>query len=687
MGKTSRTLLLIVVLTATLMGLIVATPSANESSISKFTPILASGSAQEDLPTLRSYAHLRKLIKESAGTEYLEGIFDRRSRGMPVQTLGEPLAFDSVTAESAPVAASAKSAGSAPSFSRTNVQVKDVDEADIVKTDGRFIYQVSQGELIVTRAEPNRPLKKTAHIKYTNGEFSPRELFIADGLLVVVGEEHEPPGEARSMSMRYMPASITAVRVYRTDNGKPRLIRNVQVEGAYLSSRRIGSRLMLVTNKYIMAGLIEPRGFIPELQDEPSGESDRREAMFRESARPPAVKDSAAGDSFIRPDYKDVRYFPDFAQPNYLTISFIELDAETPVRSSTLLGGGEQVYASTANLYVAQTTFNESDGTATTPGLAEGAPIPEDMRMISPDTSLFRFSLAGDEPVLEGRGSVPGTLLNQFSMDEHKGYFRVATTIPGVSLNNIYVLDEDMETIGRLEGLAPGERIYSARFMGDRAYLVTFKQVDPLFVVDLSQPNNPSVLGKLKIPGYSDYLHPLDDNHIIGFGKDTEAQGDIALMKGVKVAVFDVSDVSQPREKWKTVIGDRGTESALLHDHRALLHSPERGLLAFPVTVVKEERPVRRESAGEVWFDRSNRTVFQGIYVYRIESDMTLTERGRISHIEEDVDPWSRTKKIIKRALYIDDTLFTVSDRMIKANRLEDLREVDSLIVADPLGQ
>ena len=686
MGKISGTLVIIVVLTATLMGMIAAAPLVNESNIRKFTPILlGSDPPKEDLPTLRSYAHLKELIEENVDAEYRAagGSLGSPPRGFPRQTQGERLMLDSIAAESAPAAGLSKSAGSGPSFSRTNVQVKDVDEADIVKTDGRFLYQINEAELIVTRAEPGRPLKKTAHIKYNDEGFAPRELFVSDDRLVVIGEEHEDPDEARIMNMQYMPVSITAVRIYETGDGKPRLIRSVQVEGTYLSSRRTGSRLVLVTNKYIIAGPIEPRDFIPEVQDELRGDSDRREGMFRESAQPPAVKDSAATDTFVRPNYKNIRYFPDFTQANYLTVSFIELDAETPVRSSTLLGGGEQIYASTTNLYVAQTTFKERGDTTTTPGLAEGEPL---MRMISPETSLFRFSLAGNEPMLEGRGSVPGTLLNQFSMDEHQGYFRVATTIPDASLNNIYVLDRDLEIRGRLEGLAPGERIYSARFMGDRAYLVTFKQVDPLFVIDLSRPGKPSVLGELKIPGYSNYLHPLDDDHIIGFGKDTEDQGDFALMKGVKMAVFDVSDVSRPREKWKTVIGDRGTDSDLLYNHRALLHSSERRLLAFPVTVVKEDKPVvRRGGTGEVWLDRSNRTTFQGVLVYRIEADMTLTERGRISHIEDGVDPWLQAKKFVKRALYIDDVLFTVSDRMIKANRLEDLREIDSLIVADPL--
>ncbi len=694
MGRTSGTLLITIVLTAALLGVIVATPEAGQNDVFDFEPVnLAAESVPDDLPRVRSYTHLKKLIAESSGNVMqADGMFRRSPRGRwPVQTRGARLRLDSFAAESTPARAvpqmMLKRADADPSFSRTNVQVRDVDEADIVKTDGRYIYQVSREELIVTRAEPGRPLKKITHLDFTKDEFIPKELFIADNRLVVVGDEYGSLEATRAPYFDHIPENSTVAHVYEAIDGRLKHIKGVQIEGSYLSSRRVDSRLVLMTNKPILAGIVEPYPHSEEDMAE-ADIADPAETQFKESSLPPGSRDSASDRVLIRPDFKDIRYFPDFAQANYLTVSFIELDANTPVQSTTLLGGGEQVYASAANLYIAQTIFKEPDEatTATAPLEEPGAEI---MPASSPETSLFRFSLTADKPVLQGRGSVPGTLLNQFSMDEHERYFRVATTVQDGSTNNVYVLNEDLEITGRLEGLAPGERIYSARFMGDRAYMVTFKQVDPLFVIDLSRPDDPNVLGELKIPGYSDYLHPLDDNHIIGFGKDTEDQGDFALMKGVKVAVFDVSDVKHPREKWKTVIGDRGTDSAVLRDHRALLHSPERDLLAFPVSVTERGSPINqregRTGPGGVMFDRFNYTAFQGVYVYRIEPDMTLTERGRISHFEDGVEPWPRMKEFVKRALYIDDTLFTVSDRMIKANRLDDLSEVDSLIVTDPL--
>ena len=171
-------------------------------------------------------------------------------------------------------------------------------------------------------------------------------------------------------------------------------------------------------------------------------------------------------------------------------------------------------------------------------------------------------------------------------MDEYEQHFRIATTTRQVwdsdkmSSNNVYILDDELDVVGELEDLAPGEKIYSVRFMGKKGYIVTFKKIDPLFVIDLSDHSNPLVLGKLKIPGYSDYLHPYDENHLIGIGKDTveaadeltESRGlDFGWYQGVKMAIFDVTDVENPIELHKVVIGDRGTDSPVLYDHKAFL--------------------------------------------------------------------------------------------------------------------
>ncbi len=193
---------------------------------------------------------------------------------------------------------------------------------------------------------------------------------------------------------------------------------------------------------------------------------------------------------------------------------------------------------------------------------------------------------------------MPGQVLNQFSMDEYDDHFRIATTtwtytnLTSNPTNNVYVLDMNMSIVGKLEDLAPGEHIYSARFMEKRCYLVTFVMIDPLFVIDLSDPTKPAVLGQLNITGYSNYLHPYDENHIIGVGKETSPsdEGFFAWYQGVKISLFDVSNVSDPIQIANYTIGDRGTNSPVLYDHEAFLFDKEKDLLVIPVLVAKVDR-------------------------------------------------------------------------------------------------
>ena len=230
-------------------------------------------------------------------------------------------------------------------------------------------------------------------------------------------------------------------------------------------------------------------------------------------------------------------------------------------------------------------------------------------------------------------GDVPGHLLNQFSMDEFEDHLRVATTVEGWTgsrtylFNNVYVLDDAMQTVGRIEYIAPDERIYSSRFIGDRLYLVTFKRVDPFFVIDLSDPAKPGILGMLKIPGFSDYLHPYDKNHIIGIGRETaENQWGGVSTLGLKLALFDVSDVNNPAMIDKVEIGVAGTDSEALRDHKAFLFDRSKNLLVIPVEEVREVSLYEGKTAPYTM------QYWNGAYVFGVTPETGFVLRGKVAH-------------------------------------------------------
>ncbi|MDH7480037.1 MAG: beta-propeller domain-containing protein, partial [Syntrophomonadaceae bacterium] len=238
----------------------------------------------------------------------------------------------------------------------------------------------------------------------------------------------------------------------------------------------------------------------------------------------------------------------------------------------------------------------------------------------------------------------------------------------------------------------PGEKIYSVRFMGERCYLVTFEKVDPFFVIDLKDPQNPRMLGALKIPGYSDYLHPYDENHIIGFGKDTvelpvkDRQGNMvrtqAYYLGMKIAIFDVSNVSSPKEMFCEKIGDRGTDSELLHNHKALLFSRDKNLLAFPITVMEVKNgPAIRPDRN---YPEHGSFTFQGACIYQVDLDGGFSCKGRITHLTpEDYlkagNYCHDRDKFVERIIYIGDTLYTLSPSQIRAHGMSGLEERGAL--------
>lgn len=619
------------------------------------------------LPSVGSYENLKELLKNKQA-QY-EGELDFATGAVPLKATQESKAIN------APEAAAGNSSDN--DYSRTNVQVAGVDEADIVKTDGNYIYQVNRERIVIAEAYPPEGMTVVSALSYADKAFSPAEIYVDGTHLVVIGSARKyyppvykmEPGAMADVMPPYYHGENTKAIIYNIeDKANIKQVRELELNGSYVSSRKTGNSLYLIANKNIYYY--------------PGREIDEPKPMYR---------DTAAGGSFVEIDYPDIKCFPDFVEPSYLIVAGLNLDSPGQEASvSSYLGSGQNIYASTDNLYVAVTSYNYHRRLV--------MPLTEVEIWPSYNTSktkVYKFGMDNGRLTYKSSGEVPGTILNQFSMDEHNGYFRIATTVGEVwrtdentSKNNVYVLDSSLSITGKIEGIAPGEKIYSVRFMGDRAYMVTFKKVDPFFVLDLQDPRNPAILGKLKIPGYSDYLHPYDENHIIGFGKDTVEMGakewggdSMAFYMGMKMAIFDVSDVSNPVEMFRELIGDRGTDSELLRNHKALLFSRDKNLLAFPVRVMEVKSGT--DSYGQPWPEYGTFS-FQGAYVYNIDLANGFTLKGKITHLTgEDYlkagDYWYDSERDIQRILYINNTLYTLSSGMIKANSMGDLAELNKL--------
>jgi len=528
-----------------------------------------------------------------------------------------------------------------PDYSTTNIQVEGVDEADVIKTDGEYIYMISEKTIIIIKAYPPEEAQILSKIEL-NGTLT--GTFVNGDRLVVFEELHVSYETTK-----------TLIKVYNvSDRQKPDLKRTVYLNGSYFNSRMIGDYVYAIINRqaYLEDGEVD----LPKIC------SDN------------VVKEVSATDIYYS-NITDYYY-------TFTTVVAVNTqdDTEEPTMKPFLLGATRNMYVSQDNIYI---TF---------PGLNQLTLLDQMLGMSGVEgTEIHRIHIENGQVDYQASGQVPGGPLNQFSMDEYNGFFRIATTTghlswissEATSRNHVYVLDMDLNIVGRLEDLAPGERIYSTRFMGDRCYLVTFKKVDPLFVIDLEDPTNPTVLGQLKITGYSDYLHPYDENHIIGIGKETvEAEeGDFAWYQGVKISLFDVSDVENPKEITKYEIGDRGTDSPVLRDHKAFLFDRTKNLLVIPVLIAEiDEEKYPNGVPPNMYGDY----VWQGAYVFNITLDQGLVFRGGVTHLENDSDLkksgyYFYSSYSVKRSLYIDNVLYTISDKKIKMNNLEDLTEINEI--------
>ncbi len=585
-------------------------------------------------------------------------------------------------------------------YSQTNVQVAGVDEPDFVKNDARYIYVISGSTLTIVDAYP---AASASVLSKTELEDSPREIFISDNSLVLlktgsaevsITKDQPVPSSAEKVAIMpprypyYRSAPVTHAVFYDiSDRAHPKVLKDYTIDGDYVNARMIGNTVYLLSRESIYP--YDDRIIVPAVRestkvimapdvyyfDNPEQQYDFT-TITSFDARNGATKDAktylvgSGNILYVSP----VAMYVSYQKYNniYRPMRGMEEPAVVGVKSSS--GSSSGITRVSSSLMDDFNTMTETEKQALITDLRSGEQEAIQKREIDQSiTIIHKIGINNGVITYIAKGEVPGYLKNQFAMDEYNGNLRVATTSDvwttrgQYEYNNVFVLDGSMKSIGSLTHIAEQEKIYSTRFIGDRLYMVTFKRIDPFFVIDLSTPASPKILGKLKIPGYSDYLHPYDKTHIIGIGKETGTNdwGGVST-KGLKLALFDVSDVENPTQIDKVEIGDSGTESAALTDHRAFLFDKNKNLLVFPARVViTNDNPDKyRGDQQRIWY---------GAYVFGVTPETGFVLKGTVEHSTSGGYAWYGSPSEVKRSLYIGDTLYTLSQKQIVANSLSQI--------------
>jgi len=580
------------------------------------------------------------------------------------------------------------STGSSPAstgnFSGTNNQVAGVDEGDLVKTDGEHLFVLAGDGVDILNALPADKLSVVSHITTPGWESS---LFLHGTRLTVISQENTwaPVGTADAETNGRLSAlswwnhtwqphvNVTVIDVSTV--ASPTILEQTMLDGWLVDSRAIDGRVLVVTQDSFDIPApavitlpppihIDPMPVVPVPVDPGTsivsspipidfvvypGDGTRYvyedEASYRarlekawDTVALPHFTVTATGGGTTTSDLLAAghTYLPVKATDNNLlsVVSFnVDDNTAGPDATTTVAGVSGSVYASTSNLYVSAPHWGNWWDTSDT----------------GQTTNIYQFDLEDAEVALKAMGALPGVTLNQFSLDESDdGLLRVATTsgFGDRASSGVYTLAAsagNLQTIGSVTGLAPGERIYSVRFIGDRGYVSTFRQVDPLFVIDLANPAKPRVVGQLKVPGFSSYMHPLDAKHLLGIGRDVDL--DTGRVRGLQLSIFDVGDPANPKRTATYTFAGDGWQSwsAALWDHHALSWFAEQGILALPV------------QQGDWWQGST------GLVVFKVDTDSTegFTNLGEITH-----------ESPVQRSVRIGEFLYSVSAGEVKVHRL-----------------
>ncbi|HBN38971.1 MAG TPA: hypothetical protein DD404_05530 [Ruminococcaceae bacterium] len=483
------------------------------------------------------------------------------------------------------------------SFGDTYTQVDDVDEADIIKNDGEYIYYASTSRGCVKIYKPSGEdaelVSTIDDFLKVSDEYSEKpsdtenvyDIYVYKNILAVNTEKYEYHNKNTD---DYYDADVsTLVYLYDiSDVTSPKKINSFGQSGTYISSRMIGNQLYLVTNDFIYS-------------DECKDDSDYLPYVCN-------GKDSEKESIKL----SDISYGTFPSESGYLVISIIDVEnAKKTTDTKAVFGAGTDMYCNKKNMYI---TMNEWQWNG----------FKDNSEHIDTKTQIVKVNFSEGDIKFTAECEVPGNTHNQFSMDEKDGNLRVATTSyneKGNEVNNLFVLDENLNKIGEVTGFAEDESIKAVRFMGDMAYVITYEETDPLFVIDLSVPTNPQIKGEVKISGFSSLLVPVDENTLLGIGYSTHTGEFSEVTDGVKFALFDISNPQKPAVLDSYVL--KYATSDAQYNHHALLVNPQAGYYAIPYQRWDDEKAIDENGVIKIEIENGKINVANN---FNIDSDENI---------------------------------------------------------------
>ncbi|MDO5423433.1 MAG: beta-propeller domain-containing protein [Eubacteriales bacterium] len=477
-------------------------------------------------------------------------------------------------------------------YSKTNLQELGVDEGDVVKTDGQYFYILdTTGSFRIIQADGSTLTQQSeTAVPDQSSSVTVSEMYLDGDRLTLIGTTYEVTLDKNNDSDTYWMNEQEVTQIYTydiSDRTAPVLAGQTSLSGSYRTSRKNGNYLYVFSE------------YFPVLKKERSG------SIFIPLADGEAL---SADDIYLPYEYQS---------SSYLVAAAIDLEnPDTICDQKAFVSGASDYYVSQENIYIVMNQWTESGGNY---------------------TKILRCAYQDGQLTPEAAGAVKGYLNNSFSMNEWNGNLRVVTTVyeDATTKNALYVLDEEMNVCGQITDLAQGETIQSARFLQDTGYFVTYRNVDPLFSVDLSDPENPTILGELKVTGFSSYLHFYGTDRLLGIGYETDP--DTGISKGIKLSMFDVSDPSNVTEICKYVIEDTYSCPGI-SNYKAILADPEKNLIGLAV------------DTNYLVFSYTDADGFQNQMAHSLKASQG-----------DYVDTWDL------RGCYIGDTFYLVSDEQITA--------------------